>query len=40
MNGKYFFDTNILVYSFDDNNKQKQTIANDLIYQANFATQG
>ncbi len=34
MNGKYFFDTNILVYSFDDNNKQKQTIANDLIYQA------
>ena len=31
MNGKYFIDTNILIYSFDPDNPSKKKIAFDLI---------
>jgi predicted nucleic acid-binding protein len=31
MSARYFFDTNILIYQFDDRDPGKQTIAKDLI---------
>lgn len=34
MNGKYFIDTNILIYSFDPDNPSKRKIALDLISKA------
>ena len=33
MKDKYFLDTNIIIYSFDSENKAKQTIARNLIAQ-------
>ncbi|MCB0840847.1 MAG: PIN domain-containing protein [Bacteroidetes bacterium] len=34
MKGRYFLDTNIIVYSFDHNNPDKQKTAQELIFQA------
>lgn len=34
MNDKYFIDTNILIYSFDTANKEKQSIAKQIIQEA------
>ncbi len=34
MNGKYFIDTNVLIYSFDPDNPSKRKIALDLISKA------
>lgn len=34
MSGKYFIDTNILVYSFDESNQLKKTVAMELIRDA------
>ncbi|MCI5147608.1 MAG: VapC toxin family PIN domain ribonuclease, partial [Candidatus Electrothrix sp. AR3] len=34
MNDKYFIDTNIVVYSFDQNDQRKQNVACELIQNA------
>ena len=40
MNGKYFIDTNVVVYSFDNSNPLKRSIARDLIKDAMKTGQG
>jgi predicted nucleic acid-binding protein len=34
MNGKYFIDTNIFVYTFDSSNRKKQKLAKEIVTQA------
>ena len=40
MSGKYFLDTNIIVYSFDQSDQRKQSIAQGLIREAIKTGQG